>query len=70
MRIFNEYISYVLFAICIFGFLFTAGFTVYSMPIYAIVSLIITIASAIGGTYSFGYAFFSGKGLSASTRRR
>lgn len=70
MRIFNEYMSYILFAVCIFGFLFTAGFAVYSMPIYAIISLMITIVSAIGGVYSFGYAFFSGKDLSASTRRR
>ena len=73
MQIFNEYISYILFTACIFGFLFTAIFAVYSMPAHSIVSLIVTIASAIGGAHSFGNAFFSGKDfkdIPASTRRR
>lgn len=70
MRIFNEYASYILFAVCIFGFLFTAIFAVYSMPAYSIISLIVTIVSAIGGAHSFGNAFFSGKDIPASTRRR
>ena len=70
MQIFNEYISYILFAVCIFGFLFTAIFAVYSMPANSIISLIVTIIAAIGGVHSFGNAFFSGKDLPASTRRR
>lgn len=70
MRIINEYISYIFFAVCIFGFLFTAGFAVYNMPVHSIISLMITIASAICGAHSFGNAFFSGKDIPASTRRR
>lgn len=70
MQIFNEYLSYIFFVICIFGFLFTAGFAVYSMPIHSIINLAITIVSAIGGAHSFGNAFFSGKDIPASTRRR
>ena len=70
MQIFNEYISYILFAVCIFGFLFTAGFAVYNMPAHSIISLIVTIIAAIGGAHSFGNAFFSGKDLPTSTRRR